>query len=219
MSCVILVVDPARRDAVLLNPLDDLLGTRTKVRLLRALMPLDRPVSGREAARLAGVSHIALKALEELASAGILNQGEATGQHLYTINRRHHLAPVIEQLFDAERRLTSAIFDRLRETMGGVGSVESATVFGSAARGEAGPGSDLDVLVVVRGPKAREEVHLALAEPAPGLFTDFGVRLSPVVITLDRFRQQRDDNDPFIGEVRRDARHVMGRTVEELMDG
>jgi predicted nucleotidyltransferase len=204
---------------MLLNPLDDLLGTRTKVRLLRALVPLERPLSGREAARLAGVSRIALKALEELAAAGILNQDEATAQHLFTFNRRHHLARVIEQLFDAERRFAATVFDRLGEAVEAAEAVESAMVFGSSARGEAGPGSDLDLLVVVRGQEAREGVHAALMELAPGFSSDFGVRLSPVVLTLEQFRQQGEENDPFIASVRRDARHVVGRTVQELMNG
>jgi predicted nucleotidyltransferase len=208
-----------RRKAMLFNPLDDLLGTTTKVRLLRALVPLNRPVSGREAARLAGVSHIALRALEELGSAGILNQGEATGQHLFTFNRRHHLAPVIEHLFDHERHYTSTIFARLGEAIEAADSVESAMIFGSSARGEAGPGSDLDVLVVVKGQKAREGVHSALVDLAPGLSTEFGVRLSPIVITLEQFRQQNKENDPFISEIQRDGRHLMGRTLEELING
>lgn len=204
---------------MLLDPLDHLLGTRTKVRILRALVPLDRPVSGREAARLAGVSRIALRAMEELAAAGILNQDQATGQHLFTFERRHHLAPVIETLFDAERQFTSAIFGRIRETLEDAESVESAVVFGSSARGEARPRSDLDLLVVVRRHDEREGVRMALAELEPGLFTDFGVRLSPVVLTLEQVRKQGEENDPFIGEVQRDARHVMGRTVEDLIHG
>jgi predicted nucleotidyltransferase len=204
---------------MLVNPLDDLLGTRTKVRLLRALVPLDRPVSGRETARLAGVSRIAMKALDELGLAGILNRDESTGQHLFSFNRRHHLAPVVEQLYEAERRYTSAIFDRIGETLEAAGCAESAMIFGSSARGEAGPGSDLDLLVVVRGQDARERLYSALMDLAPGLSTAFGVRLSPVVITLEQFRQQCRENDPFIGEVRRDARHVMGHSIEELIGG
>jgi uncharacterized protein len=202
-----------------LNPFDGLLGTKTKVCLLRALVPLDRPVSGREAARLAGVSRNALGALDELSSAGILNQGETTGQYLFTFNRRHHLAPAIERLFEAERHFTSTIFSRISEVIGVAESVESALIFGSSARGDAEPESDLDLLVIVRGQEARDRVHSALVDLAPGLSSEFGVRLSPIVITLDQFRLQVEENDPFISEVQRDARHVIGRTVEELIDG
>jgi UTP:GlnB (protein PII) uridylyltransferase len=204
-----------RFSTMLLDPLDQLLGTRTKVGLLRVLVPLDRPVSGREAARLAGVSSIALKALEELAEAGILKLERGTGQHLFTFERRHHLAPVIETLFEAERQFTAAIFDHLRDGLAGLEGVESAVVFGSSARGEAGPGSDLDLLVVVRGHEDREGVRMGLAEGAPGLRANFGVRLSPVVLTREQVRTQVGENDPFVREVLGDARHVWGTDLTE----
>lgn len=204
---------------MLLDPLDHLLGTKTKVRILRALVPLERPVSGREAARLAGVSHIALQALEELAASGILIQELATSQHLFTFDRRHNLAQAIETLFQAERQFTSTIFAQIRELLEGMESVESAVVFGSSARGEAGPQSDLDLLVVIREHDERDEVRMALAEFAPKLLTHFGVQLSPVVLGRKQFRKQVEENDPFICEVQRDARHVMGRPVEDLIHG
>ncbi len=75
---------------MLLDPLDHAIGTRAKVRLLRALVPLDRPVSGREAARLAGVSRQAIRSLDELVAVGIVRRQETAGQHLYTLP----LAPI-----------------------------------------------------------------------------------------------------------------------------
>jgi predicted nucleotidyltransferase len=204
---------------MLLDPMDSILGTRTKVRLLRALVPLERPVSGREAARLAGVSHIALGSLEELAEAGVLNREETSGQHLYTFDRRHVLAPVLEEVFDEERRFTATVFERLREALEVPGSVEGASIFGSAARGEAGAGSDLDLLVVVGDAQARADVLSVLAEAAPRLGAELGVTLSPVVVTATQLRRQHDDGDPFVNEVRRDARRVLGQTVDEVIRG
>src|SRR5688572_27054724 len=105
---------------MLFDSLDTVLGTTVKVRLLRVLAPLTRPVSGREAARLAGVSHIAQRALEELAAAGILHRQETAGPYLYTFNHDHLLAPAIEDLFEAEHRFTESLFEQLRQ------SIESA---------------------------------------------------------------------------------------------
>ena len=204
---------------MLLQPFDHLLGTRTKVRLLRTLAPLDRPVSGREAARLAGVSRIAIRTLDELGETGILNQVAATGQNLYTFNRMHHLAGVLEKLFESERNFALEVFARLRDALQATGPIESAVVFGSAARGEAGPGSDLDVLVVVCGARIRKGVQVALAELAPQFTSEFGLRLSPVILTLVHVREQSREGDPFMSEVLRDARQVLGRPLEELIDG
>ena len=69
-----------------LTPLDHILTNRGKVRLLRALIPLSRPVSGREAAKLARLSQTpALRALNDLVALGILHRMETFSQHLYEV--------------------------------------------------------------------------------------------------------------------------------------
>lgn len=205
---------------MLLNPLDFILGTATKVKLVRALVPLERPVSGREAARLAGVSRIAQRSLDELAQAGVLTRGETAGQYLYAFHREHVLAHSLIALFDEEDRYTRAVFERLGETLKErQRDVVSAVIYGSASRGEADPSSDLDVLVLVRSDEAKAPVYDALVEASPRLETDFGLRLSPVVLTLEQARAQRAEEDPFTAEVLRDARRICGRPLEEVMDG
>ncbi|MQA89653.1 MAG: hypothetical protein GEU90_05395 [Gemmatimonas sp.] len=204
---------------MLFDPFDAVLGTTSKVRLLRALVPLSQPLSGREAARRAGVSHIAQRALEELASIRVLNRDQSGGQYLYTFNREHALAPAIEQMFEAEGRFTDGIIQRLRDVIDRTKNVETAVVFGSAARGEAKPSSDLDVLVLVQSPRARDDMYTALVDASPSLVSAFGVRLSPVVLTVDRFQRQHAEGDPFVAEVLRDARRISGRPIDELIDG
>ena len=60
--------------------LDELLGTATKMRVLRVLLQLDSPVSGKEAKRLARVRSAASMwtALDELSDLGILRDSLST---------------------------------------------------------------------------------------------------------------------------------------------
>ena len=51
---------------MLFDILDEIFGRRSKVRLLRTLSSIDRAVSGREAARLSGLSHRAMVSLDDL---------------------------------------------------------------------------------------------------------------------------------------------------------
>lgn len=204
---------------MLLDPLDQILGTRSKVRLLRALAPLDRPVSGREAARLARLSRQAIGALDELVSAGIVNRQETAGQHLYTFARANRLAPAILQLFAEEGARTKELFQRLACLVDESGSVLGAAFFGSAARGEAGPGSDLDLLVIVADFESRSSVYDRLVDASPALRSEFGVELSPVVLEIEQIRRQHAEGDPFIAEVLRDGRRICGQPIEELVGG
>lgn len=204
---------------MLFDSLDALLGRRSNVRLLRALLPLDRPVSGREAARLAGLSHRVIGSLDDLADLGIIRRREAAGQHLYTFNRAHSLAPAITALFEAERRRASEIFQRLAGIIERSGPAVSAVVFGSAARDEADPGSDLDVLVVVEDPECGEAIHTALVDGSADFESEFGIRVSPVVLTARQARRQREEGDPFIAEVLRDRRRICGKPLDEVLGG
>ena len=204
---------------MLFEPLDHILGTRSKVRLLRVLVPLDRPVSGREAARLAGLSHQAIAVLDDLAAAGIVERQEASGQHLYTFARSNSLAPVIERLFSEERMRAAELFRRLAWFLGSTESVLGAVIFGSAARGEAVPGSDLDLLVVVPDATSKRWAADRLVDLSPDVRRMFGAELSPVVLTLAELHRQHAEGDPFIEEVLRDERTVIGLPIRELVGG
>jgi predicted nucleotidyltransferase len=150
-----------------LSPLDHVLTSRGKVRLLRALMPLSRPVSGREAAKLARLSQTpALRALDDMVALGVLRRAETSSQHLYEVNRKHQLVREgLEPLFRAERERIGRVLEELRMVLADdADRIASAVIFGSAARSQDRPGSDFDVLVLVREPSDVEQVHDRIAD-------------------------------------------------------
>lgn len=209
--------------SVLFHPLDEILSSRSKVRLLRALLPLDDSVSAREAARLASVpSAPALRALADLAAMGILHRTELSSQHLYTVNRQSPLVrDGLTPLFAAERARVGAIFGRLREELRpelSEGVILTLAIYGSAARGEDRPGSDLDVLAVTRDDDPVMPVHDTLTRLAPELDRMFGLDLSPVVVSLDRLRRQCEAGDPVMSAVLEEARVVAGSPLDALWE-
>jgi len=206
----------------LLDPLDAVLSSRSKVRLLRTLLATSQPLSGREAARLAGVGRVpAARSLEELVALGIVERGETVHQHLYRINRESQLVQVgLRPLYDAERERLDEVFGWLRSTLEAVAQGEDvlgAWVFGSAARGEDTPHSDLDLLVAVANPSAEDRVHAHLAGSAAEMERRFGLRLSPVVISRTRLREMQEEPFSLVDDVIRDGRRVMGADLERLL--
>lgn len=205
-----------------LTPLDHILTNRGKVRLLRALIPLSRPVSGREAAKLARLSQTpALRALNDLVALGVLHRMEMPSQHLYEVNRTHQLVrDGLEPLFRAERERISRVLDALRtELMQNASRIVSAVVFGSASRGEDQPGSDFDVLVITKDSADVEPLHGHLAESIPRIEAEFGLELSPVVLPLTKFRELHRHGEPLASDVLRDARLITGERPEALVHG
>jgi predicted nucleotidyltransferase len=206
----------------LLEPLDAVLSSRSKVRLLRALLATAQPLSGREAARLAGVARVpAARSLNELVSLGIVERGESSRQHLYRINFDNELVQSgLAPLYSAERQRVDSVFDALKTTLAATpkdGGVLGAWIFGSAARGEDTAESDLDLLVAVADDISARWVHSQLAEDADEVERTFGLRLSPVVLTIDRLKEMADDGFGLVEDVRRDGRRVTGEDLERLL--
>ncbi|MEW5928422.1 MAG: nucleotidyltransferase domain-containing protein [Gemmatimonadota bacterium] len=206
---------------ILFHPLDAILSSRSKVRLLRVLLPLDEAVSAREAARLAGTPLApSLRALSDLASLGALRVTRLRGQHLYTVNRENPLVrDGLAPLFELEAARVSDVYARLRESLGAemaAGSVLTLAVYGSAARGEDRPGSDLDVLVVTRDAGDAVRVHDALSRAAPAFDREFGLDLAPMVLSRAQLDLQAEAQDPVIMAMREEARLVAGLPLDHL---
>lgn len=138
----------------LTTPLDDIFSTGSHVRVLRALCNL-RPkglsVSGREIARRAGVSNpTAQSVLSSLSDQGLLLITRSLRVTFYRFNPNHVLAPVIAELFAHEETLLQRLRHDLGKALPRLSDVEGAYIFGSAARGEMRPDSDIDVAVTLK---------------------------------------------------------------------
>jgi biotin operon repressor len=121
--------------------------SKTHGQVLSVLARTTRPLGGREVARLAGVSQNgAWRALRRLVEQGVVIEQPAGGRSLlYTLNRDHLVAEAIVTL----TRLRSILIERVKEHIAGweVQPIH-ASMFGSAARGDGGAESDIDILVV-----------------------------------------------------------------------
>ena len=113
--------------------------------LLATLAQLETAVTVRALARHAGISpQTALDLVHDLSDAG-LTVAEPAGRALMVSLNRDHLAcePII-QLVALRQRLV----DRLTAELGTWRELAGAWLFGSAARGDGGRSSDIDLLLV-----------------------------------------------------------------------
>jgi predicted nucleotidyltransferase len=205
------------------TPLDLILSSSSKLRLLRALHGTRSPMSGREAAAAAGVAvQPAQRALADLVAVGVVRRDDARSQHLYTLNRDNVLVQgALGQLFQAESARVGDVFRDLADTVGGRAgkAVEGLYLFGSAARGKDRVGSDFDVVAVVSTPRDVDAVHETLAQSADQLYTRYGLRLSVLVLDLPKLRTMHQDGAALVTELLRDNRRITGKRLEALLDG
>ncbi|HUP69568.1 MAG TPA: nucleotidyltransferase domain-containing protein [Acidimicrobiales bacterium] len=113
--------------------------------LLAALVQLEAPVSVRALARHAGASaQGALLIVNELSDSGLVFAERAGSALMVSLNRQHLAAEPLAALVGIRGRL----IERLRKDVSEIPGAAGAWLFGSAARGDGGRSSDVDLLLV-----------------------------------------------------------------------
>ena len=95
-------------------------------------MDAAHPLSGRKIARLSHINHCScLHALTRLERIGFVHRNRGGRDHLFSINREHHLwNEGVLPLFEIERRHLGRIAKRLRKEL--LMYVENAIIYGNS---------------------------------------------------------------------------------------
>ncbi len=110
------------------------------------------------------------------------------------------------------KRAISAYVDRAVAKFGG--QIASITLYGSQARGDAEPGSDIDLLIVLRqdSPTLRQ----ALADLAWQVQYEYDVVISDIIRNSSQFTEMQENHFPLFRNIEREG-IVLWKNPSELM--
>jgi predicted nucleotidyltransferase len=202
---------------IIADPLNFIFSAPSHVAILRALMDSREGMSGRSAARLAGVNHQACAmALKKLEALGIVRRRGAGKTQLISLNAKHFLVQeTLLPLLRGERRFLAQIRQELGKNLGA--QVLSATLFGSAARGEAGLGSDLDLLLIVRNATAGAQTSDRARDLGEEFIERYGIRFSPLVMTLAEAKKRARRAEPLMSNILSEGIDLGPGKIKELL--
>jgi len=113
-------------------------------------------------------------------------------------------------LTDGERAAVEHFVERVRESLGK--DLDSIWLYGSKARGDAAEESDVDLLVLAQGGRARHrEVVAGIARELEKLDGDSRAVLSAAVQDFDWLAERRVMDDFFVRDLDRDKIVLFGR--------
>lgn len=205
------------------HPLNELLGHRVHVRLLRFLCRKGGEWSGR---RLAGelavhptTAHTALRRLRE---ATLLDVKRVGNSLVYSLRDEHELVTTcLRPLFTEEARLPERLHALLRHGLsGGVKpALVSVAIYGSLARGRERPTSDLDLLVLVRAETDKPMVRRALDRLGEKTLATFGSPLAPYLNTVREAQHKMTQGLLLFHDILGAHQLLWGRPLADVLHG
>ncbi|HRN30202.1 MAG TPA: nucleotidyltransferase domain-containing protein [Terrimesophilobacter sp.] len=184
--------------------------------VLEVLAGTTRPLTGREVARLSGgsVSGVRL-VLQRLVLHGIIHREDRGPSSFYTANRDHLAWSAIQQLLTLGTRLEDNIVSRVKTwTI----QPESLALFGSVARGDAGPGSDIDLLIIEpRTVTDRAAWDTQISDLGTAVENWSGNTAHITTLTRDGLTERSRQADPLLDSWSAEARTLVGRDIRELI--
>ena len=197
--------------------LNEVFRSWTHAAVMRALFDTTNGLTGNAVARSAGMHpRSALKALTSLEALHLVRRQRGGRDHIFTLNRKHFLfKKAILPVYSGERALRSS----LEETLAGMLSpvVVSAIIFGSVARHEEVPGSDLDLCCITKNSLEKDRVRTVVNDNALHLSRKYGVALAPILFSEQEFR--RKAHSRLIGDIVREGRVIFGKSPEKVLRG
>lgn len=201
------------------NPLDNILGQASKVKILRFLINSQAQLNGREIAKSVGLSHVKVHtALKELSRHGLVNMRSVGKSFVYWLNEEHFLVKdILRPIFEKEAKIFQLVTKViLKETEAPLPL--SMILFGSFVKNTALPDSDIDVILVYPNRKNKSLLTKELTEAEKKITLLFGNHLSCVPMRTEEFQRRFKKQDKFIKEVLKTAKVIYGKSIAELIN-
>ena len=197
--------------------IEDMLGSRSRIAVLRVLHGVSVPLNASQLAARTGLTRPAVaSALTSLAAMGIARSSPAGRATVHWLSRDNvYVANLIDPLFKAERNVPDDLIDDLARSFQAAVSV---VLFGSYARGDQTPSSDVDVILVAGDATSKTALELAAADHAVEFRTRFGASLSYLVYTHEEAAALSATSPELAGSIRREGVTVSGLGPWEWAD-
>jgi predicted nucleotidyltransferase len=198
---------PSQAQSHVRYPLTSLLGSAGNVRVLRALVSERSPQSAPHLARRAGLSpqgaRLVLDTLVRQQLVAVYGSGRA---QVYVLSDSHPFSAAVATLFQEEEKRWERLLATVREVLTKRGTdVQAAWLYGSVARGEDTPESDLDIALLVVSAGVTDRVR----EDLMPVEDEHHIRVSLTGLTPEELAAL-PDGDPWWSDVVRDARVLKG---------
>lgn len=183
------------------NILEAALGTKPKIKILRALLKVKAPLTGRKIALLSNLNHrTCLLALKEFVKEGFISARAAGKSNIYTLNTENiFLKESLSRLFTEETNLLPALLKRVSARLKGI--AQAMILFGSVAIKSEQPDSDIDICLVVETLSDKKKVENIIDRERDWVSHNYGNELAFYIITKNDFLRKFRAKNKLVREI------------------
>ncbi len=189
-------------------PLNEIMGSRTNIKVLRVLAGSELDLTGRQVARKAGLNAMTCQnTLNRLRDTGILEVRQAGRAYLYQLKERDHLVSnMILPLFRKERAFLKDQLGTFSSRLRGVAA--SAYLIESSSSNEPGRG----ICIIVSNETNSEFARKKAEEEIESL----GIILGVTIITIAELKKLYLEDDPLYQAIK-EGELLYGTAISRLI--
>lgn len=204
--------------SALYRPLDEVLGTRALVRVVRVLAAHGGSLAVADIARRSKLTLPSVRAaLRHLLDQEVATAIGAGRSMVCGLRLDHPLVPALVSLFSAEQEQASALLSAVRNAARRLSPAPWAVwLYGSVARGEDHAGSDIDIALVTPAAESGAQAD-ALRDAVSQAHAASAERVSVVIMGPADVRRAAGERTPFWNTLARDAIVLLGDAPGDIL--
>lgn len=204
------------------KPLDNILNTEVKTRILRFLCRTGAEWNGRQIAREIGVTpKAAHEALNTLNKEKVLLLRNIGRTHVYSLNTDNYLvSKLLKPLFLKEDDILDNIVRLIKRKISvskAKKDILSVAIFGSISARQDHPSSDIDIAVVVKNAKSKTVAEHLFEEIDSRVSREFGNVISSYINTKAEFGSKHKKGLSVIKNIIKSHKLIYGERLERLL--
>jgi predicted nucleotidyltransferase len=204
------------------KPLDSILNTEVKTKILRFLCITGAEWNGSQIAKEIGVTPAAShSALNELARQGIIAMRNMGNTHVYTLNEENYIvSDLLKPLYIREDEALSKIIGIIKRNLTSSNlksKILSVSLFGSVNKGEDHSASDIDLAVIVSDAVTKSKVEKLFEKIDASVSKKFGNVISPYINTKSEFKAKSRKRLEVVKNIIKSHTLIYGERLEKIL--
>jgi len=203
------------------NPLDKVLNSEAKTKILRFLCTTGAEWNGRQIAREVKVTPTtAHKALNSLHNEGVLLLRNMGKTHVYSLNNDIFIVSnILKPLFEKERRILNGIITIIKKRISAANvkdKIISIALFGSVNVKQDHAMSDIDIAIIIKNTGIKAKIKRLFEKIDQEISKKYGNTLSAYVNTIAEFKSKRKGKLGILNNILQEHTLIYGERMESI---